>query len=39
MIRPGSKAQAEKNRQQVLTALGPAGGAHNAAQQIINMLD
>ncbi|OUR63978.1 lipid-A-disaccharide synthase [Methylophaga sp. 42_25_T18] len=39
MIRQGSKHQAEKIRQQVLAALGPSGGAHNAAQQIINMLD
>ncbi|MDF1589100.1 MAG: lipid-A-disaccharide synthase [Gammaproteobacteria bacterium] len=34
-----SKAKAETIRQEVLTALGPAGGAHNAAQLLINMLD
>ena len=38
MTRLDSKAHAEKIRQQVLAALGPAGGSHNAAQQIINML-
>jgi lipid-A-disaccharide synthase len=39
IIRPDSKARAEKIRQKVLTALGPSGGAQNAAQQILNMLD
>ena len=39
IIRPDSKARAATIRKQVLTALGPAGGAHNAAQQIITMLD
>ena len=34
-----SKIQAETIRKQVLTALGPSGGAHNAALQIIAMLD
>jgi len=39
IIRPDSKARAENIRQKVLTALGPSGGAKNAAQQIITMLD
>ena len=39
IIRPDSKARAEKIRQKVLTALGPSGGSKNAAQQIITMLD
>lgn len=39
IIRPDSKARAEKIRQKVLTALGPSGGSKNAAQQILNMLD
>ncbi|MDH5358051.1 MAG: lipid-A-disaccharide synthase [Gammaproteobacteria bacterium] len=38
LINPKSKDNAEAIRQQVLTALGPSGGAHNAAQQVINML-
>ncbi|NQZ53796.1 MAG: lipid-A-disaccharide synthase [Piscirickettsiaceae bacterium] len=33
-----SKAAAEDIRQQVLTALGPAGGAQNAAKQVLTML-
>lgn len=33
-----SKTEAEDIRQQVLTALGPAGGAQNAAKQVLNML-
>lgn len=36
---PTRKAKADTIREQVLTALGPSGGAHNAAQTIINMLD
>jgi len=36
---PTSKAKADSIREQVLTALGPSGGAHNAAQTILNMLD
>lgn len=39
LTQAGSKAKAETIRQQVLTALGPAGGAHNAAQLLIKMLD
>lgn len=39
IIRPDSKARAEKINQKVLTALGPSGGSQNAAQQILNMLD
>lgn len=39
IIRPDSKARANKIQQQVLTALGPAGGAQNAAQQIMTMLE
>ncbi|NQY27474.1 MAG: lipid-A-disaccharide synthase [Piscirickettsiaceae bacterium] len=35
---PKSKEKAEIIRQQVLSALGPSGGAKNAAQQIISML-
>lgn len=34
-----AKTRAETIRQQVLTALGPAGGADNAAQVIIDMLE
>ncbi len=34
-----SKEKAENIRKQVLTALGPSGGAHNAAKEILNMLD
>lgn len=33
-----SKQHAEDIRQQVLTALGPSGGAHNAAQLVIKLL-
>jgi len=33
-----SKQQAESIRRQVLTALGPSGGSHNAAQLIVDML-
>lgn len=36
---PISKTKAEKIRKEVLTALGPSGGAHNAAQEVLNMLD
>lgn len=36
---PNSKMKAEKISNQVLTALGPSGGAHNAAQEVLNMLD
>ena len=36
--RVDSKQVAEEVRQKVLTALGPSGGAKNAAQQIITML-
>jgi lipid-A-disaccharide synthase len=36
---PNSKSKAEKILQQVLTALGPSGGAYNAAHEILNMLD
>jgi lipid-A-disaccharide synthase len=39
IIRPDSKARAEKIRKKVLTALGPSGGSQNAAKQIITMLD
>lgn len=39
IIRPDSKARAEKINQKVLTALGPSGGSQNVAQQILNMLD
>ncbi|MBE0440048.1 MAG: lipid-A-disaccharide synthase [Gammaproteobacteria bacterium] len=39
LTQAASKAKAETIRQQVLTALGPAGGAHNAAQLLINLLD
>ncbi len=38
LTRPDGKAIAEDIRQQVLTALGPSGGARNAAKQIITML-
>ncbi len=34
-----SKQQAEQVRKQVLSALGPAGGADNAARLIVNMLE
>lgn len=34
-----SKAKAETIRQEVLTALGPSGGAHNAAELVITMLE
>jgi len=36
---PSSKTRAEKIQKQVLKALGPSGGAHNVAQEILNMLD
>jgi len=36
---PTSKAKADSIREQVLTALGPSGGARNAAQTILDMLD
>jgi len=36
---PQAKSRAEYIRQQVLTALGPAGGADNAAQVILDRLD
>jgi lipid-A-disaccharide synthase len=36
---PNSKTKAEKIRKQVVTALGPSGGAHNAAQEVVKMLD
>ncbi len=36
---PQAKSRAEYIRQQVLTALGPAGGADNAAQVILDILD
>ena len=39
LIDENSKTEAETIRKQVLTALGPSGGAHNAALQIIAMLD
>ncbi|HHA19812.1 MAG TPA: lipid-A-disaccharide synthase, partial [Methylophaga sp.] len=39
LTEPDSKIKAEDIRQQVLTALGPAGGAKNAAQQVIKMLN
>jgi len=39
LTEPDSKIKAEDIRQQVLTALGPAGGAKNAAQQVIEMLN
>lgn len=35
---PEQKAEAEHIREQVLSALGPAGGAENAAQEILAML-
>lgn len=34
-----SKVNAEKIRKQVLSALGPSGGARNAAHEVISMLD
>jgi lipid-A-disaccharide synthase len=36
---PQTKARAEYIRQEVLHALGPAGGAENAARAVIAMLD
>lgn len=36
---PDSKIKAEDTRHQILKALGPAGGAKNAAQQVIKMLN
>lgn len=38
LTRPDQQAVAEDIRQQVLSALGPSGGADNAAHQIIAML-
>jgi lipid-A-disaccharide synthase len=38
LTKPDQKVIAEEIRQQVLSALGPPGGADNAAQQIITML-
>lgn len=38
LTRPDQQVIAEEIRQQVLSALGPSGGAENAAQQILNML-
>lgn len=38
LTRPDQQAVAEEIRQQVLSALGPSGGADNAAHQIIAML-
>ena len=38
LTRPDQQVVAEEIRQQVLSALGPSGGADNAAQQIIAML-
>tara|TARA_R110002050_G_scaffold71891_1_gene154589 strand:+ start:22387 stop:23529 length:1143 start_codon:yes stop_codon:yes gene_type:complete len=34
-----AKLKADKISKQILTALGPSGGAHNAAQVILNMLE
>jgi lipid-A-disaccharide synthase len=34
-----SKMKAEKIRKQILMALGPSGGAHNVAQEVLNMFD
>lgn len=39
LTEPSSKDAAEKIRKQVLTALGPSGGARNAAKEILSMLD
>lgn len=39
LTNPQAKNRAEKIRQQVLEALGPAGGADNAAQLILNVLE
>lgn len=39
LTNPQAKNRAEKIRQQVLEALGPAGGADNAAQLIVNVLE
>lgn len=36
---PNSKSNAEKIRKQVLMALGPSGGAQNAALEVLSMLD
>jgi len=36
---PDSKSKAEKINKQILSALGPSGGARNAAQEILSMLD
>jgi len=39
LTQANSKSAAETIRQEVLTALGPAGGAHNAAQLVIKLLE
>lgn len=39
LTNPQAKNRAEKIRQQVLEALGPAGGADNAAQLVVNLLE
>ena len=39
LTEPSSKDAAEKIRKQVLTELGPPGGARNAAKEILSMLD
>lgn len=39
LTRPDSKHVAEEVRQQVLSALGPAGGAKNTADALLGMLD
>ncbi|OUR71896.1 lipid-A-disaccharide synthase [Methylophaga sp. 41_12_T18] len=39
LISADSKVKAQAIQQQVLAALGPSGGAVNAAQQIVTMLD
>lgn len=39
LLEQNSKVKAEHIRKQVLTALGPSGGARNAAHEITSMLD
>jgi len=39
LVENDSKSHAEAIQRQVLTALGPSGGAHNAAQLVIELLD
>jgi len=39
LVENDSKKQAEDIRQQVLTALGPSGGARNAAQLVIDLVE